>query len=118
FPAGTGPLTALLQAAKENSRARQLRELVRSAARTAALVALIAGAAALLPTEVAAQEPAASIETIAQTDTMLTRLAPQIDVRVGEQGSGLRLSGTVGVVVMMGLLTLLPTLILMMTSFT
>ena len=31
---------------------------------------------------------------------------------------GLRLSGTVGVVVMMGLLTLLPTLLLMMTGFT
>ena len=33
-------------------------------------------------------------------------------------GDGLHLSGTVGVVVMMGLLTLLPTLLLMMTGFT
>jgi flagellar biosynthetic protein FliP len=40
-----------------------------------------------------------------------------MDLRVGN-GDGLHLSGTVGVVVMMGLLTLLPTLLLMMTGFT
>ncbi len=56
---------------------------------------------------------------VARADTMLTRLAPQVDLRVGDRGEGgLRLSGTVGLVVMMGLLTLLPTLLLMMTSFT
>ena len=49
---------------------------------------------------------------------MLTRLAPQMDLRLGDQQGGLRLSGTVGVVIMMGLLTLLPTLVLMMTGFT
>jgi len=54
-----------------------------------------------------------------RADSMVTRLAPQIDVRVGgQQNGGLRLSGTVGVVVMMGLLTLIPTLLLMMTGFT
>ena len=42
---------------------------------------------------------------------------PRMDLRVGN-GDGLHLSGTVGVVVMMGLLTLLPTLLLMMTGFT
>jgi flagellar biosynthetic protein FliP len=43
-----------------------------------------------------------------------------MDVRVGggPGAQGLRLSGTVGVVVMLGLLTLLPTLVLMMTGFT
>jgi flagellar biosynthetic protein FliP len=51
-------------------------------------------------------------------DTMVARLAPTMDLRVGDKGEGLRLSGTVGVVVMMGLLTLLPTLVLMMTGFT
>ncbi len=52
-------------------------------------------------------------------DLAITKLAPQVDLRVGgEANSGLRLSGTVGIVVMMGLLTLLPTLLLMMTSFT
>jgi flagellar biosynthetic protein FliP len=40
-----------------------------------------------------------------------------MDLKIGN-GDGLRLSGTVGVVVMMGLLTLLPTLLLMMTGFT
>jgi flagellar biosynthetic protein FliP len=50
---------------------------------------------------------------------MVARLAPTMDVRVGGAGQqGLRLSGTVGVVVMLGLLTLLPTLVLMMTGFT
>jgi flagellar biosynthetic protein FliP len=62
-----------------------------------------------------ASEPAAA----ARVDTMLTRLAPRLDLRVGsESAGGLRLSGTVGIVVMMGLMTLLPTLILMMTGFT
>jgi flagellar biosynthetic protein FliP len=50
---------------------------------------------------------------------MVARLAPQLDLRMGGgKGDGLRLSGTVGVVIMMGLLTLLPTLVLMMTGFT
>ena len=43
---------------------------------------------------------------------------PQLDLRLGGSGDGLRLRGTVGVVVTMGLLTLLPTLLLMMTGFT
>jgi flagellar biosynthetic protein FliP len=52
-------------------------------------------------------------------DTMLMKLAPRLDLRVGnENAGGLRLSGTVGIVIMMGLLTLLPTLVLMMTGFT
>jgi flagellar biosynthesis protein FliP len=52
-------------------------------------------------------------------DAPLSKLAPQMDLRVGGgAGEGLRLSGTVGVVVMMGLLTLLPMLLLMMTGFT
>jgi flagellar biosynthetic protein FliP len=42
---------------------------------------------------------------------------PNMDLKIGN-GDGLHLSGTVGVVVMMGLLTLLPTLLLMMTGFT
>lgn len=47
------------------------------------------------------------------------RLLPQMDVKLGnEKDGGLRLNGTVGVVVMMGMLSLLPTLLLMMTGFT
>ncbi len=56
---------------------------------------------------------------VARIDSALPKLAPTIDLKVGDSGAGgLRLSGTVGVVVMMGLLTLLPMLVLMMTGFT
>ena len=53
-------------------------------------------------------------------DHMVSKLTPQMDLRVGggKDEGGLRLSGTVGIVVMMGLLTLLPTLVLLMTGFT
>jgi flagellar biosynthetic protein FliP len=56
----------------------------------------------------------------ANADAMLTKLAPQMDLRMGggKNDNGLHLSGTVGIVVMMGLLTLLPTLLLLMTGFT
>jgi flagellar biosynthetic protein FliP len=71
------------------------------------------------PTTAAAERNIATAEAqIARADSMVTRLAPRMDVRVGDGEDGLRLSGTVGVVVMMGLLTLLPTLLLLMTSFT
>lgn len=62
---------------------------------------------------------AASPAPIAADDAIM-RMMPQMDVKLGGNGEdgGLRLNGTVGVVVMMGLLTLLPTLILMMTGFT
>jgi flagellar biosynthetic protein FliP len=53
-------------------------------------------------------------------DDAIMRMMPQMDVKLGGDGNGegLRLNGTVGIVVMMGLLTLLPTLLLMMTGFT
>ena len=52
-------------------------------------------------------------------DDAVMRMMPQVDVKLGdEKDGGLRLNGTVGIVVMMGLLTLLPTLLLMMTGFT
>jgi len=66
-----------------------------------------------------AAAPSSPITGSASADTMITRLAPQMDVRVGNaKEGGLRLSGTVGIVVMLGLLTLLPTLLLLMTGFT
>jgi len=54
------------------------------------------------------------------TDDAIMRMMPQMDMKLGGDGEtgGLRLNGTVGIVVMMGLLTLLPTLLLMMTGFT
>jgi flagellar biosynthetic protein FliP len=65
----------------------------------------------------AAATPAAPVAQQSLFDAPVSKLAPQMDLKVGS-GDGLHLSGTVGVVVMMGLLTLLPTLLLMMTGFT
>jgi flagellar biosynthetic protein FliP len=52
-------------------------------------------------------------------DDALGKAIPQLDLMVdGARPGGLRLSGSVGIVILLGLLTLLPTLVLMMTSFT
>lgn len=55
-----------------------------------------------------------------RADSAIAAVAPTIDLQFGKSanGEGLRLSGTVGVVLMMGLLSLLPFLLLMMTAFT
>jgi len=55
-----------------------------------------------------------------RADSIIARLAPQMELKVGGgvSGEGLRMSGTVGVVIMMGLLSMLPILLLMMTGFT
>jgi flagellar biosynthetic protein FliP len=67
-----------------------------------------------------AAAPAATVPgTAGRIDSLVPRLAPQMELQVGRSGDDtLRLSGTVGIVVMMGLLTLLPMLVLMMTGFT
>lgn len=68
----------------------------------------------------AASAPAtttAASKAIDGPSSALAKLVPQMDLKVGN-GDGLHLSGTVGIVVMMGLMTLLPTLLLMMTGFT
>ena len=44
--------------------------------------------------------------------------APKVDVRLGSGAGALQMSGTVGLVVFMGFLTLLPAIVLLMTSFT
>jgi len=63
--------------------------------------------------------PAPTVSGPSNADVLVSKLAPQMDMRVGnEKDGGLRLSGTVGVVIMLGLLTLLPTLLLLMTGFT
>jgi flagellar biosynthetic protein FliP len=41
-----------------------------------------------------------------------------MDLSLGKKGEGLRLSGSVGIVVLLGLMSLLPMLVLMMTGFT
>lgn len=115
---------AMLNAATAGPGVRQLRAVLRTVTRSAAIALLAFGIAAAgeiiggVVVHAHAQVAPTTVDAIAQADTMLTRLAPQIDVQVGDAAGGLRLSGTVGVVVMMGLLTLLPTLVLMMTSFT
>lgn len=55
-----------------------------------------------------------------RADSIISKLAPQMELKVGgnAQSEGLRMSGTVGVVIMMGLLSMLPILLLMMTGFT
>lgn len=75
-----------------------------------------AGAAATGANAPTAQQPQAA--SPATTLDAVTRALPQIDLKLNEGEGGLRLSGAVGVVVLMGALTLLPTLILMMSSFT
>ncbi len=66
----------------------------------------------------AAATPAA-VGAVGGSDDAVMRMMPQIDLQVGDsKDGGLRLNGTVGIVVMMGLMTLLPTLVLMMTGFT
>jgi flagellar biosynthetic protein FliP len=53
-------------------------------------------------------------------DRALGGALPTLDLTLDKQGdgSGLRMSGSVGIIIMLGLLTLLPTLVLMTTSFT
>jgi flagellar biosynthetic protein FliP len=93
-----------------------------------------AGAKAAVPTSIASTTAApltttptpasaapAALTAMKTGEQMIARLAPQVDLRMGGTpgaNDGLRMSGTVSVVIMMGLLTLLPTMLLMMTGFT
>lgn len=72
------------------------------------VAALGVGAGAAEAAQVAGQQTAADP----------TSLLPPVSLQVGGGDEGLRLHGTVGTVVVIGLLTLLPTLLLMTTSFT
>jgi flagellar biosynthesis protein FliP len=75
-------------------------------------------AAGTKPAAAAGTKPAAATKpTVDGASAAIAKLVPQMDLKVGS-GDGLHLSGTVGIVVMMGLMTLLPTLLLMMTGFT
>ncbi len=71
-----------------------------------------AEAAQTAPAQAASAQPATAEAAVAA-------LVPQLDLRLGSgEDTELRLNGTVGVVLMMGLMTLIPTLLLMMTGFT
>ncbi len=71
-----------------------------------------AGTSASTSADVQAAEPSSVAEAVGG-------MVPQLDLSIGSgPDSELRLNGTVGVVLMMGLMTLVPTLLLMMTGFT
>ena len=50
--------------------------------------------------------------------TVTAPLAPKVDVRIGSGAGAMQMTGTVGLVVFIGFLTLLPAIVLLMTSFT
>lgn len=57
----------------------------------------------------------------AETDPALTSLLealPGVSMQVGDEEGGLRLNGSVGTVIVLGLMSLLPSLLLLTTSFT
>jgi flagellar biosynthetic protein FliP len=62
--------------------------------------------------------PTAGVAAASPGFTVPAPPVPQIDLKVGEGPEGLHLSGVVGLVVFLGMLTLLPALFLLMTSFT
>ena len=73
----------------------------------------------LLAANIAAAAPPPSPTSAAPTTlTQAGTLLPRIDVAVGQGENQLRLSGAVGLVVFVGFLTLLPVILLLMTSFT
>jgi flagellar biosynthetic protein FliP len=55
---------------------------------------------------------------VATTVAQQTPATPQVSLQFGDDESDFRVSGTVGTVLFMGLLATLPTLLLLMTSFT
>jgi flagellar biosynthetic protein FliP len=94
-------------------------------------VLLLAGALLVAPVA-QAQAPAAAARTAAPKTaqaapsglaavagpSVAVPLAPKVDVRVGSGAGAMQMTGTVGLVVFMGFLTLLPAIVLLMTSFT
>lgn len=99
----------------------ELRGLLRAMKRSAVVLLLVAGVGVIPATSAAleAQTTEPDAPAVVEPEEPTSPGAPTIDLRVGEEGNGgLQLTGAVGVVVMMGLLTLLPALLLLMTSFT
>ena len=65
------------------------------------------------------QVPAAKKKAAGVTKpTVQGPIAPSVDLRVGTPGDELKLTGAVGIVVLMGALTLLPAIFMLMTGFT
>jgi len=124
---GTRLLTELDGPARDRALAPEPRRPVRRAwlrvpllGRFGLLLAL-ATLPAMAPTAVRAQATRAAGAAVGTTPAPALLRGPglpQVEVRLGEGADGLRLSGTVGLVVFLGALTLLPALFLLMTSFT
>jgi flagellar biosynthetic protein FliP len=127
-----GPSRATRGAPELAALSGRLRGVLRGIAGVAAIVAAVAAvpssavarsaepaeAPAVAPAQLPASTPGAAAGT-ATVDSIAGALLPRLDLRIGDgDESGLRLRGTVGTVVVLGLLALLPTLILLMTSFT
>lgn len=70
------------------------------------------------PTAAISSEAATGEFTAAPGSLGVATFAPPIDITIGEGEEELRLTGAVGLVVFIGFLTLLPALLLLMTSFT
>ncbi len=82
------------------------------------VVAVMVLGAALAAGPVLAQSPPPEPAPAAPTVDALTGLGPPVNVSVGQGSDQVRFSGAVGVVVFIGALTLLPAILLLMTSFT
>ncbi|MFN0181396.1 MAG: flagellar type III secretion system pore protein FliP [Gemmatimonadales bacterium] len=74
--------------------------------------------APISPATSVAPKPVAAPAAQAGAPSVAVPNAPAIDVRIGQGNEQLKLSGTVGLVVFLGALTLLPAVVLLMTSFT
>ena len=71
------------------------------------------------PSSIAPKKPRAATPPAAMPSPSVKAPAPpSVDVRIGQGSEQLKLSGTVGLVVFLGGLTLLPAVVLLMTSFT
>lgn len=74
--------------------------------------------AAAAASAASAGKPAAPSASPITIPAVMAPNAPKVDVRLGSGAGALQMSGTVGLVVFMGFLTLLPAIVLLMTSFT
>ena len=70
------------------------------------------------PTSVAPKPERRAPAPAIQGPRVTAPTAPNIEVKIGQGAESLHLSGTVGLVVFLGALTLLPAVVLLMTSFT
>ena len=114
--AAAGTAAATTSTAVDSAAARLVQRWRRFA--VFAIAAVLPFVALVALAEPAAAQTAGTTPGVATIDSVASRLLPQIGVAVGAGDDGFRLSGTVGMVIVLGLLTTLPTLLLLMTSFT